>query len=214
MYMSTPRIFADSVFTKQAPSPVVDAANLFAFLVNRFNGAVEILGCPQLLGFPSPLNLVMGIASAEHLEQFSREDRARFTPQTTIPVDATFSESIMKQVEAIKTPETDAFPVGESAMVAPAAGAAATTSYLIPLIAVSAVLGGVAITGTTVVAVKKVRERRLRKQLAVTVTTQGTKQLNYVTDISNGYPIPSPRLADKERPNSPSPKDRTALSQV
>jgi len=227
MYIATARIFADSVFTKQAPSPTPDAANLFAFLAMRFNAAVGILGCPVLLGFPSPLSLITAQAAAEHLAKFPREEIAKFKT-LTVTVDATFSQSIVDKVSQLQPDaEPAAFAVGESAVVAPAATAeaAASTSYLIPLIAVSTVLGGIAAATTTVVVVKKVRERRAKKELAISIAAHGSKQLTptpqYTTDISNGYPIPlSPRNSiakksdslnspngDSPRPNSPSPRN-------
>jgi len=199
MYKATPRIFADSIFTKQAASPTPDAANLFGFLVQRFNAAVQILGCPTLLGYPSPLDAITAPATREHIAKYSREEIARFKSLTTIVADATLSQSTVDQVSALQAPDgaEDVFAVGESTI---ATTAAAPTSYVIPLIVVSSILGGIAATVTTVVVVKKVRQHR-GKRLSVSATSQGSQQLGYSTDISNGYPVP---VSPKGRPVSPS----------
>jgi len=215
MYKSTFRIFLDSVYTKQAESPTPDAANLFAFLAQRFNAAVGILGCPDLLGIPSPLEIFVAPASDEHLAKYPREVLARYKSLIVVATDATFSQSVLDKIETLQTVEdTSAMAVGES--VIPAA-ATVPESFLVPLIAVSAVLGAALATGTTVVIVKKVRERRSKKEIAAEASMHGSKRLsintgitptntntNYVTDISAGYPV-SPH---SPRPNSPSPKDR------
>jgi len=201
MYQAAPRIFLDSVFTKQAPSPNPDAANLFAFLAMRFNAGVGILGCPDLLGMPSPLEIFVAPATKEHLEKYSPEILAKYKTLTVVATDAVMSQSVIDQINALQ-PQDDAasFAIGES--VVPAA-ATVPESLIIPLIVVSSVLGGVVLTGTTVAVVKKVKNRK-RDSLAVDANVEGSKQLGYTTDITNGYPIPI-----TPRPNSPSPKNRS-----
>jgi len=206
MYQAAPRIFADSVFTKQAPSPTPDAANLFAFLAQRFTAAVGILGCQALIGIPSPFTMLTAPASREHLAKYSHDELARYglsgspvTVLTTIATDATFSQTSVDQANDVPIQYDDqAYTTGES--VTPSAPLI-PESYFIPLVVVSTVLGTIITAGTTAAIVLKVKERK-KKKLSSRDLNASAQGSGYVTDITNGYPIQNRKVTAPTSPTS------------
>jgi len=230
------RIVADSIYTLGGPSPDADNANLYAFLVTRYISSWSILTCQTLTGIPVPFTSVTAPASAEHLkgftpEQIERGNRRRGRVLDVIATGGTLSPTYDQSVAGLTFEEEPVYAGGES-VAAPSTAAAATTtaSYLVPLIAVSAVLGVVVVATGTTVAVQRARSKQHAKEpphhnhteemathdfRTVRSGSTGVHHIEathpvppaphaggpaYVADISGNYPIQS----STRIPNSPS----------